>query len=169
MDVLGLRSTEIDGLFDWEENQFMPVDGNELGLFREYTCKYLCDLVRLDGAQALMTYGSDFYQGYPALTVNSYGKGSAWYVAADAEQVFQEDFIAKLLEHEEICGAVPGEIPEGLEVTTRETEDVRYYIYQNFGTGRVMLPLPEGETETVFGDPKQELEPYGLVVLRQRR
>ena len=32
-----------------------------------------------------------------------------------------------------------------------------------------MLPLPEGETETVFGDPKQELEPYGLVVLRQRR
>lgn len=93
----------------------MPVDGNELGLFREYTCKYLCDLVRLDGAQALMTYGSDFYQGYPALTVNRYGKGSAWYVAADAEQVFQEDFIAKLLEHEEICGAVPGEIPEGLE------------------------------------------------------
>ena len=62
-----------------------------------------------------------------------------------------------------------GLIPEGLEVTTRETEDVRYYIYQNFGTGRVMLPLPEGETETVFGDPKQELEPYGLVVLRQRR
>ena len=169
MDVLGLRSTEIDGLFDWEENQFMPVDGNELGLFREYTCKYLCDLVRLDGAQALMTYGSDFYQGYPALTVNRYGKGSAWYVAADAEQVFQEDFIAKLLEHEEICGAVPGEIPEGLEVTTSESEDVRYYIYQNFGTGRVMLPLPEGEAETVFGDPKQELEPYGLVVLRQRR
>lgn len=31
MDVLGLRSTEIDGLFDWEENQFMPVDGNEAG------------------------------------------------------------------------------------------------------------------------------------------
>ena len=116
-----------------------------------------------------MTYGSDFYQGYPALTVNRYGKGSAWYVAADAEQVFQEDFIAKLLEHEKICGAVPGEIPEGLEVTTRETEDVRYYIYQNFGAGRVMLPLPEGETETVFGDPKQELEPYGLVVLRQRK
>ena len=54
-------------------------------------------------------------------------------------------------------------------MTTRETADVRYYIYQNLGTGRVMLPLPEGETETVFGDPKQELEPYGLVVLRQSR
>ena len=101
--------------------------------------------------------------------MNRYGKGSAWYVAADAEAEFQEDFIAKLLEHEEIHGAVPDEIPEGLEVTTREKENVCYYIYQNFGTERVALPLPEGETETVFGDPKQELEPYGLVVLRQKR
>ena len=54
-------------------------------------------------------------------------------------------------------------------MTTREKENVCYYIYQNFGTERVALPLPEGETETVFGDPKQELEPYGLVVLRQKR
>lgn len=169
MDVLGLRSTEIDGLFDWEENQFLPVDGNVLGLFKEYTCKYLCDLVELHGAEALMTYGSDFYQGYPALTVNHYGKGSAWYVAADAEAEFQEDFIEKLLMQEEISGAVPGEIPEGLEVTTRETAEVRYYIYQNFGTDPVTLPLPEGETEPVFGEPEQELEPYGLVVLRQRK
>ena len=32
MDVLGIRSTEIDGLYDWEENSFVPVAGNELGL-----------------------------------------------------------------------------------------------------------------------------------------
>lgn len=36
MDVLGIRSTEIDGLYDWEENSFVPVAGNELGLDKTY-------------------------------------------------------------------------------------------------------------------------------------
>ena len=55
MDVLGIRSTEIDGLYDWEENSFVPVAGNELGLDRLIQCKYLCDLVELRGARTLMT------------------------------------------------------------------------------------------------------------------
>lgn len=88
MDVLGIRSTEIDGLYDWEENTFIPIDGNELDLNQTYTCKYLCDLVQLRGAKSLMTYGEDFYAGYSALTVNDYGKGRAWYVAADADKDF---------------------------------------------------------------------------------
>lgn len=52
MDVLGIRSTEIDGLYDWEENTFVPLEGNELGLTETYTCKYLCDLVELRGAKS---------------------------------------------------------------------------------------------------------------------
>ena len=95
MDVLGIRSTEIDGLYDWEENSFVPVAGNELGLDKTYTCKYLCDLVELRGARTLMTYGSDFYEGYSCLTVNEYGKGKAWYVAADADKEFYGDFLKK--------------------------------------------------------------------------
>lgn len=98
MDVLGIRSTEIDGLYDWEENSLVPVEGNLLGMEKTYSCKYLCDLVELRGAKTVMTYGSDFYVGYPALTVNSYGKGQAWYVAADAEKEFQEDLIRKIAE-----------------------------------------------------------------------
>ena len=91
MDVLGIRSTEIDGLYDWEENSLVPVEGNALGMEKTYSCKYLCDLVELRGAETVMTYGSDFYKGYPALTVNSYGKGKAWYVAAESKGIFRRD------------------------------------------------------------------------------
>ena len=126
MDVLGIRSTEIDGLYDWEENSLVPVEGNALGMEKTYSCKYLCDLVEIRGAKTVMTYGSDFYAGYPALTVNTYGKGKAWYVAADAEQGFQEDFLKKIVKESGISCGIKEDIPEGLEVTSRETEKERF-------------------------------------------
>lgn len=33
----------------------------------------------------------------PGLTVNEYGKGKAWYVAADADKEFYGDFLEKVL------------------------------------------------------------------------
>ena len=166
MDVLGIRSTEIDGLYDWEENSLVPVEGNVLGMEKTYSCKYLCDLVELRGAKTVMTYGSDFYAGYPALTVNSYGKGQAWYVAADAEKEFQENLIRKIAEQSGISCGVEGEIPKDLEVTSRETEKERFYIYQNWGREEVSLPLPNGTVEAVYGEYEKKLSPYGLAVIR---
>lgn len=169
MDVLGIRSMEIDGLYDWEENQFIPAEGNELGITKSFSCKNLCDLVELRGATAVMSYGSDFYRGYPALTVNQYGEGSAWYVAADAEKDFYVDFIGLVLERNGITGPVPGEIPEGLEVCTRQKDGATYYLYQNFGEEPVRLPLPEGRVTAVYGDPSRPLARYDLAVVKREK
>lgn len=166
MEVLGIRSEEIDGLYDWEENQMVPVKDNELGLSKTYTCKYLCDLVKVKTARTLMTYGSDFYEGYPCLTVNEYGEGKAWYVACDGEKEFYEDFIGRALDDSHIAGAVKEEIPEGLEITTRETDSIRYYIYQNFGESPVMPPLPDGEIQCIFGSSSEPLPPCGFLLLK---
>lgn len=166
MDVLGIRSEEIDGLYDWEENQMVPVKDNELGLSKTYTCKYLCDLVKVQTARTLMTYGSDFYKGYPCLTVNEYGEGKAWYVACDGEKEFYEDFIGRALDDSHIAGAVKAEIPEGLEITTRETDSIRYYIYQNFGESPVMPPLPDGEIQCIFGSASEPLPSFGFLLLK---
>lgn len=166
MDVLGIRSMEIDGLYDWEKNSLIPASDNLLGLDRTYTCKYLCDLVELRGAEAVMTYGDDFYAGYPALTVNAYGDGQAWYVAADAEKEFQVEFLRRIAEKAGISCGVEGEIPEGLEITTRENSEATYYIYQNWGSQTVEIPLPKGEIQTLYGETEKGLEPYGLAVLK---
>ena len=166
MDVLGIRSTEIDGLYDWEENSFVPVAGNELGLDKIYTCKYLCDLVELRGARTLMTYGSDFYEGYSCLTVNEYGKGKAWYVAADADKEFYGDFLEKVLKDSGVSCGIKEEIPDALEITVRENENEKYYIYQNFGTEAVNIPAPEGQISWIYGNGSDKLKVYGLAVAR---
>ena len=166
MDVLGIRSTEIDGLYDWEENSFVPVAGNELGLDKTYTCKYLCDLVELRGARTLMTYGSDFYEGYSCLTVNEYGRGKAWYVAADADKEFYGDFLEKVLKDSGVSCGIKEEIPDALEITVRENENEKYYIYQNFGTEAVSIPVPEGEISWIYGNGSDKLKVYGLVVAK---
>ena len=166
MDVLGIRSTEIDGLYDWEENSFVPVAGNELGLDKTYTCKYLCDLVELRGARTLMTYGSDFYEGYSCLTVNEYGKGKAWYVAADADKEFYGDFLEKVLKDSGVSCGIKEEIPDALEITVRECENEKYYIYQNFGTEAVSIPVPEGEISWIYGNGSDKLKVYGLAVAK---
>lgn len=168
MDVLGIRSTEIDGLYDWEENQMVPAADNELGLEHSYVCKNLCDLVELRGARALMTYGKDFYAGYPCLTVNEYEKGKAWYVAADAEKEFYTAFLRKVLEDAHISVGVSEDIPEGLEITVRERENVKYYIYQNFGETEVQIPKPEESVTWIYGDGDQPLKVYALAVARSK-
>ena len=166
MEAAGLRTTEIDALYDWEENSFVPVEGNELGLDKTYTCKYLCDLVELRGARTLMTYGSDFYEGYSCLSVNEYGKGKAWYVAADADREFYGDFLKKVLKDSGVSCRIKEEIPDALEITVRENRNVKYYIYQNFGTEAVKLPVPEGEVNWIYGNGSDKLNVYGLAVAK---
>lgn len=166
MDVLGLRSTEIDGLYDWEENQMVPETGNQLGLTDTYICKNLCDLVELRGAKPLMTYGSDFYQGYPCLTVNTFGKGNAWYVAADADEKFYADFLGKVVKDSCVSSGISEEIPDALEITVRERDNIKYYIYQNYGTQAVKIPVPDGKVTWVYGNGQEKLKVYGLAVAK---
>ena len=166
MDVLGLRSTEIDGLYDWEENQMVPETGNQLGLTDTYICKNLCDLVELRGAKPLMTYGSDFYQGCPCLTVNTFGKGNAWYVAADADEKFYADFLGKVVKDSCVSSGISEEIPDALEITVRERDNIKYYIYQNYGTQAVKIPVPDGKVTWVYGNGQEELKVYGLAVAK---
>ncbi len=165
MDVLGIRSAEIDGLYDWEENSFVPVEGNELGLDKTYTCKYLCDLVELRGARTLMTYGSDFYEGYSCLTVNEYGKGKAWYVAADADKEFYGDFLEKVLKDSGVSCGIKEESGCAGDHSEREGKHEILYL-PNFGTEAVKLPVPEGEVNWIYGNGSDKLNVYGLAVAK---
>ena len=44
MDVTGIRSTEIDALYDWEENHAVLNSSNHLNLQKTYRCNHLCEL-----------------------------------------------------------------------------------------------------------------------------
>lgn len=172
-DVFGLRALEIDGLYDEEENAALTLEPEAgrpgwLSFMKErYACKYLCELVSPLGARPLMVYGKDFYAGEPALLRNSCGKGLAYYICADMEQKFYDDLYENLIAEAGITSGWNLEIPEGVEICSRENEDFVYWFVQNYNRYEVKVQLPQGDV--IFGDKKGELRPFGSVILRVKK
>lgn len=164
-DVLGVCCEEIDGLYDWEENQLIPVlENNEMF----YQATKLCELLKVTTAEVLYTYGSDFYAGTPSVTQNGFGKGTAYYIAADANAEFYQKFYKDLVEKNaiDICAT---DIADGLEVTKRESEDAEYLFLQNFNIDAVPMPnIPVG-FEALLGNADREIPGYGNVVLKRKK
>ena len=169
-EVLGLRSQEVDALYDGEVNHMVPAKGGG----KRYECRCLCDLVQLNGAEALMVYEDDFYQGYPAFTKNSWGKGTAYYVCADADQEFYNDIFHKLTIEAGIKPVLDGIIPDELEITSRESDGFEYVFAQNFSRNEVKLEksmlkdLLQGTM--LMGDITDNggIHGYGTVVIRRK-
>ena len=175
-DVLGIRRTETDGLYDWEKNSLAAPSSDQpdeaagdVSLLRReapYTCRYLCDLVESAGARTVLVYAEDFYKGTPALTVHPYGEGEAWYVAGYAERRLCRDLIAQIMERRKIPRLVKGQLPAGLTVTSREGETDRYLFFQNFGDEPAAIPAHEEVYEDLLGDSQRPLPPLATVVVR---
>jgi len=115
-DVLGIRRLEIDGLFDGETRRVIAADDS--ACVREATGSVLCEVAAPEGAKTLMVYDEDFYAGTPALAVNAYGAGRAYYVASRFEKAFYKPL------YNQVCKGViapvwPGEPPKGVIATRR--------------------------------------------------
>ena len=156
MDVFGLRSTEIDALYDWEINVSVPMKGNSLGLNDKWKCKNLCEIVKVSTAEVLGVYGDDFYAGMPTVTKNPYGKGTAYYVCADFEQGFYDELMEKILAFTTLEKPVKV-IPEGVEITTRKSEQNEYIFVQNFNNYDVDIVLELENSKIILQKNRRSL------------
>ena len=87
-ELLGLRRTEIDGMYDGETRRCTPIDGCALP---EAQASILCEVAALndtDPAEPLSVYAEDYFAQHPAAAVHKYGAGRAYYLASR----FDEDF-----------------------------------------------------------------------------
>ena len=148
MDVVGLRSEEIDGLFDGETNSASATTSSWLTQSESYTCSELCDIIIPSTAKTLMTYNEDFYANQPALTVNSFGQGQAYYIATKFEDKFYDDFYAQVLEEVGIQRPIDISFPTGVIVTDREG----YLFIQNFNREAVTIPALPTTYHLIDGD-----------------
>ena len=144
MELFGIWNEEIDGLYDGESNS-LSWDGGS------YTVSELCAIIHSKGAEILGEYESDFYAGSPALTVNNFGAGKAYYIAARPESAFLRDFYEELTRSLGIRGAVVS-LPDGVEAVTRQNDDCCYLFLQNFTGQEKKLTLPEGFKLVSGGD-----------------
>lgn len=165
MDVFGLRRTETDGLYDGEVNRMLPVSGEIMSGI--YECRNLCDLLETKEAVSFMTYGSEFYQGTGAAAKNKYGLGTAYYIGADVEQNFYEELYKTIVGDAGIERIVDGNIPHGLEVSSRKKEGKEYIFIQNFKNETVDIHEMALRGVLLYGENTEQLRPYAGIVLKR--
>lgn len=161
-EIAGIWVEEIDALAPEQKNAVAFNDGNA------YTCTLLCDIIHLEGAEAIATYKEDFYSDTPAITKNSYGKGNVWYVGTQIEQ----EGIAHLFDQviaettvKPICTN-----GKGLEITKRDTADSSYYFVINQHPKTQKLPEElVGKLNLLTGEVVKEaleLEQFAVLLLK---
>jgi Beta-galactosidase C-terminal domain./Beta-galactosidase trimerisation domain. len=98
----------------------------------------------------LATYGSDFYAGMPALTVNSFGQGKAYYVATDPEESFVKGLIRYVCDEKGIKPIMV--TPAGVEVTQRIKGDAVFTFVLNHNEVPVKVDLGQQEQHELLSD-----------------
>ena len=158
--LCGIWAEEIDALAPEQSNTLRFPDGTEVH------CKLLCDIIRPEGAETLAAYGGDFYEGTPAVTKNSFGKGTVYYVGTQPDH----DGIAKILDALTAGADVNPLIPDEteLEVDLRTIEGREYWFIINLtGTPKSAPESFRGETDILTGKPVGELQGFDTVIVRR--
>jgi len=95
-------------------------------------------------ARPIALFGDHFFDGNPAITVNAWGMGQAYYIATQLEETAWERVLQPILDRHRLRS--PLSVPEGVEVTVRESEHHRYYFLLNYQSTPVTVTLPEPMT-----------------------
>ncbi|MFY9175777.1 MAG: beta-galactosidase [Caldicoprobacterales bacterium] len=169
--VTGIRSEEIDALYDEDYNYAVFDKDNPLKLEKEYKTVELCDLIHAETAKVLATYKEDFYAGRPALTVNEFGKGKCYYIAFRSGDDFLSDFYGRLIEDLDIQRVLDIDLPEGVTAQKRSDGDNDFIFVMNFAGDQRTVDLGDEElTDMIDGGQVQgeiTLPAYGLRILKR--
>ncbi len=140
-EVLGVWAEEIDALYPDDRNAVLPVEGNALGLSGLYETRDYCDLIHAESARVLATYKGDFYAGRPALTVNPYGAGQAYYIASNNDARFLSDFYGALQVELGLLRSLDADLPHGVSAQLRTDGETRWVFLMNFNVQPATVDL----------------------------
>ncbi len=139
--VLGIWAEETDGLHDEDENSVTLVHkGLSIGS-KEYQVKEICDLIHCETAETIGTYNHDFYAGRPALTVNTFGSGKAYYIAFRNNLDFENDFYAGIIQDLKVLKALDAELPKGVTAQLRTDGERDFIFVMNFSANEQVIEL----------------------------
>lgn len=174
----GLR--EVFGVWEEESQSYFPnesvsvqwAEANNLGLGGRYTARDTCSGVHAEGATVLATFSEGLFAGGPAITVNHYGTGKAYYLASRNEAALLDQFYGKLVENLGIERALPVDLPSGVNVQLRTDGTYRYVFLMNFSDIAASVPLDGAYLDLLNGKDlsgRVVLSPYGVQILRGLR
>ena len=157
--LLGVKAEETDALYDGQSNS-VCMFGNS------YKSEKYCEVSYAEGATVIGTYEQEFYRDMPAVTVNCYGRGKAYYIATD---LMLDGYIK--LYREWLTGVISKDTmipsPENVSITMRYGNQHAYVFVMNFNGEAKQVDLPF-DYEVISGNfHDKSLAAYGIAVLKK--
>lgn len=165
-EIFGLWAEETDTLYPDQYNTVRLSDG------REYKAVDYCEVVHSQGAEVLAEYTDDFYKGCPALLKNSYGKGSAYYIAFRDTGDFCNDFYCELADSLKIERSFDGELPPLVSAHSREDGEHKYVFVENYSDKQVKLKTGTVYENILTGEQESgtvDVDGFGVKIFKLRK
>ncbi|MBN2658504.1 MAG: beta-galactosidase [Spirochaetales bacterium] len=141
--LTGIWVEEVDALYRGQTNRIETGSGN-------YDCGLICEVIHLEGAEALAYFGEDYYAGMPAVTENRFGKGRVLYLGTQPDR----EYLKYILDD---WGAAAGIIRfveplNDLEVTVREKNGRRFLFLLNHSEELKKIDIEGTWTNALTGE-----------------
>ena len=163
--LTGVWVEEIDAL---APDETIPVEGLATA-DGQPAGQIVASLIHCEGAKPLASYGGgDFYAGSPALTVNDFGRGRAYFVGTPLDEAGMDAFMDPIVDS---LGLPAVDTPKDVSLSVRQSDDgTRYAIVINSAHSPVTtdLPLLRGGEELLGGGRVSgplDLPPYGVALV----
>lgn len=164
MELFGIWNEEVGGIPSFHR-QSLRFGGEEFEVV-DYA-----ERIHLQGAEALAVYERDFTAGEPAVTVNRYGAGRAYYIAARTNESFLSVFYSGLAAELGIAAVLPERGNEGISATRRSDGKNDWLFVFNYTEERRTATLPEGTCRCMATGAEckgtLELPPFGSAILKR--
>lgn len=159
-ELIGAEITEYDPI-GYGEQSIVDFAGNT------FKCREWCDVLKLNTARAYAEYADSFYRCCPAITVNEYCKGIAYYIGTVCKMDFYEDFAEKLMKQNGVP-RLKG-LPRGVEVTTRTNGIQDFIFFFNNSEHNASVSLPKAMYSIIdsTGKDRIDLRPFDVEVVRK--
>ena len=159
-ELLGIEVEEFDSL---NRGRQVPVKG----VFGCGRASMWCDVVSAAPEKALAVYDGEYYKGKAAVTVNHFGKGSAYYIACDLDSYALHDLLSIVAEKSGV-NRVLKETSPGVEVVKKARSGLEYIMVLNHNAERIEIDTEDYKNELITQERingRLSLDGYGVAIL----
>ncbi|MBR6996480.1 MAG: beta-galactosidase [Ruminococcus sp.] len=159
-EMIGAEVSEYDPIGK-EEQTIVDFAGNT------FKCRQWCDILELGTARAYAEYKDSFYSGKPAVTMNRYCSGVAYYIGTVCHMDFYEKFAGNIMKQTGIPRLK--DLPKGVEVTTRTNGLDDYIFFFNNSEQEADITLPKAMFSIIDDTEKDKLKlkPFDMDIVRK--
>ena len=163
-DICSVNVVDYTHLGPGDDDEFVLWDGEEMDapIFNDI-------LEAKEGSKVLATYKGNYYDGEPALVLNTIGEGEAYYYGAGFSANTAEIFLRKLKfasPYKEII-----ELPKEAELAIRSKNNKDYIFVLNYMSYNIEINIKVPMVNILTGVEvigKTTLEKYGVMVLKNK-